>query len=90
MIAQSGPRCGHQKLKGTESERSERVSIGFVFEPSKNKSMLIPLVALVDDEAIGLAYREGSHTMSAIARELGLSVARISRLIAAREAKGKT
>lgn len=40
------------------------------------------------DEAIGLAYREGRHTMSAIAREPGLSVGCLSRLIAAQEAKG--
>ena len=34
------------------------------------------------DEAIVKACREGGHTMSAIAREAGLSVSRVSRIIA--------
>lgn len=44
------------------------------------------------NDAIFLAYQEGKHTMSAIAKETGLSVSRVSRLIAAAEggAKGKT
>jgi len=51
------------------------------------------------DEAIRLAYTEGSMTMSAIAKQADLSISRISRLIAAAEgaqkarpdtAKGKT
>lgn len=42
------------------------------------------------DEAIRLAYREAGMTMTAIAKELGLSVSRVSRVIAAEEAKGKT
>jgi len=36
------------------------------------------------------AYREGGQTMTAIARRFGLSVSRVSRLIAREEAKGKT
>lgn len=36
------------------------------------------------------AYREGGYTQSAIARALRLSVSRISRIISALEAKGKT
>ena len=40
--------------------------------------------------AIARAYLEGGHTQSAIAQATGLSVSRISRLIAAHEAKGKT
>lgn len=42
------------------------------------------------DVAITRAYREGGHTQSAIAQVTGLSVSRISRVIAAAEAKGKT
>lgn len=37
------------------------------------------------DEAIVKACREGGHTLSAIAREVGLSVSRVSRIIAAYE-----
>jgi hypothetical protein len=40
--------------------------------------------------AITQAFMEGGYTQSAIAQETGLSVARISRLIKAVEAKGKT
>jgi len=42
------------------------------------------------DAGVLRAYREGGYTQSAIAHALGLSVSRISRVIGAREAKGKT
>lgn len=42
------------------------------------------------DEAIVRAYRDGGYTQTAIAKAAHLSVSRISRLLAAREAKGKT
>lgn len=42
------------------------------------------------DQAIVGAYREGGHTQTAIAEMAGLSVSRVSRLIAKAEAKGKT
>ena len=42
------------------------------------------------DGAIRAAYRERGMTMTEIARELGLSVSRVSRVMAAEEAKGKT
>ena len=42
------------------------------------------------DEALLRAYRDGGVSMTAIARQLGLSVSRVSRLIAREEAKGKT
>lgn len=45
------------------------------------------------NEAIVLAHTEGGYTMSAIAREIGLSVARVSRIVHAWEvdkAKGET
>ena len=42
------------------------------------------------DQAIVLAYRDGCHTQTVIARATTLSVSRISRLIAQDEAKGKT
>lgn len=42
------------------------------------------------DRAIALAYRDGGYTQTAIAKVTGLSVSRISRLVAQHEAKGKT
>lgn len=45
------------------------------------------------NQALLVAYAEGGQTMTDLARELGLSVSRVSRLIAAQEAavaKGKT
>ena len=42
------------------------------------------------DEAILQAYREGGHTQTVIAETTGLSVSRISRVIAREEAKVKT
>jgi putative transposase len=42
------------------------------------------------DEGIVQAYREGGYSQSAIAKALGLSVSRVSRVIGAYEAKGKT
>jgi DNA-binding NarL/FixJ family response regulator len=43
------------------------------------------------DRAVQCAYLASGITMSAIARELGLSVSRISRIVAAAyQAKGKT
>jgi DNA-binding MarR family transcriptional regulator len=42
------------------------------------------------EEALYNAHTQGAMTMSAIARELGLSISRVSRLIARAEgAKGK-
>lgn len=45
---------------------------------------------LARDAALHAAYTAGGVSMTALAREAGLSVSRISRLIAAVEAKGKT
>jgi hypothetical protein len=42
------------------------------------------------DEAIVQACRDGGFTRSAIARQLGLSVSRVSRVISMAEARGKT
>jgi REP-associated tyrosine transposase len=42
------------------------------------------------DSAIAEAFRSGGHTQTAIAHHAGLSVSRISRVIVAQEAKGKT
>ena len=46
------------------------------------------------DEGIARAHREGGHSLSCIAREVGLSVSRVSRIVAAQrepiQAKGKT
>lgn len=42
------------------------------------------------NDAIAKAFFDGGHTQTAIAAFTGLSVSRVSRLIKAREAKGKT
>lgn len=42
------------------------------------------------DSGIVRAYREGGYTQTAIAKALGMSVSRISRIIASGEAKSKT
>jgi REP element-mobilizing transposase RayT len=42
------------------------------------------------DDAIARAYLEGGYTQTVIAKSTGLSVSRVSRLIKANEAKGKT
>lgn len=42
------------------------------------------------DQGILQAYRAGGYTQTAIAKALGLSVSRVSRVIRAQEAKGKT
>lgn len=55
--------------------------------------MVMAAQAATRAEGLRQAHREGGMTMTAIAGELGLSVSRVSRLIAAAEAveaKGKT
>jgi len=42
------------------------------------------------DTAIARAFADGGYTQTAIARACGLSVSRVSRLIAVGEARGKT
>jgi len=42
------------------------------------------------DEAIALAHLVGGYTLTAISQATNLSISRISRLIGAHEAKGKT
>ena len=50
----------------------------------------ICVIAGDGDDGVALAYIDGGYTQSAIAKALGLSVSRISRVIRAYEAKGKT
>jgi putative transposase len=73
-----------------DPQRKLDVDVPHVQRQSKPMSITDYLASCGRDQAIGLAYQEGRHAVSAIARELGLSVARISRVIAAQEAKGKT
>ncbi len=56
------------------------------------ESMMIDLTpeSMTPESPNRPAYREGGHTQTAIAQTTGLSVSRISRLIATQEAKGKT
>jgi putative transposase len=42
------------------------------------------------EEALLVAYTEYGQTMTELAHALGLSVSRVSRLIAGQETKGKT
>jgi len=62
--------------------------------PSQRKPRRQPLAWYLQrharDDAIVRVHREGGHTQTAIAMATGLSVSRISRLVAAGEAKGKT
>lgn len=68
-----------------------------LMEPARMASLAVPRIqrqrramplegyfrqCLNRDEAIALAYREGRHPMTAIAREVGLSVSRVSKIIA--------
>ena len=60
---------------------------GLAAEPDARE---VPRVQRERDTAIALAFVEGGYTQTAIAEKSGLSVSRISRLIKAAEAKGKT
>jgi REP element-mobilizing transposase RayT len=76
-----------------EPERVRSAEVPRTQRRSKPGSIQAYLKAYERNEAMMRACREGGHTLSAIAREVGLSVSRISRIIAAGEgmgAKGKT
>jgi putative transposase len=70
------------RVSSTEIPRVQRRTPG--------RSLEAYLSGTERNEAIAEAYLEGGYTQSAIARAMGLSVSRISRVIAGVEAKGKT
>jgi putative transposase len=78
---------GPERIRAAEVPRPQRRT-----RPDSTQAYM---KAYERNEAKVRACREGGHTLSAIAREVGLSVSRVSRIIAAYEqglamAKGKT
>jgi putative transposase len=78
-----------------EPERTRAVDVPRAQRRTRPDSIRTYLNTYARDEVIMRACREGGHTLSAIAREAGLSVSRVSRIVAAYEsgsgmAKGKT
>jgi hypothetical protein len=78
-----------------EPERTRAVDVPRAQRCTRPDSIRTYLNTYARDEAIVRASHEGGHTLSAIAREAGLSVSRVSRIVAAYEsgsgmAKGKT
>jgi REP element-mobilizing transposase RayT len=68
-----------------EPERARAAEVPRKQRRTRPDSMQGYLKAYERDEAIMKACREGGHTLSAIAREVGLSVSRVSRIISAYE-----
>ena len=68
-----------------EPERAGAAEVPRVQRRTKLDSIQTYLKTYERDEAMVRACREGGHTLSAIAREVGLSVSRVSRIVAAYE-----
>lgn len=68
-----------------EPERSRAAEVPRSQRRPRPDSIQTFLKAYERDEAIVRACREGGHTLSAIAREVGLSVSRVSWIVAASE-----
>jgi putative transposase len=66
-----------------EPERVRAVEVPRIQRRVKTESIQTYLNTYERNEAIVRACREGGHTLSAIAREVGLSVSRVSRIVAA-------
>ncbi len=64
-------------------ERVHAVEVPRIQRRGKTVTIQTYLKTYARDEAIVRACREGGHTLSAIAREVGLSVSRVSRIVAA-------
>ncbi len=66
--------------------------VGHLFQ-GRFKAILVDrdayLLALCRDAALLRAYREQGHTMTALAAAAGLTVSRVSRVIAREEGRGK-
>lgn len=94
----------HQTYRGNDSliQRTqallehERIRVAEVpshQRPTRPDSIQAYLTAYERNEAMVRACREGAHTLSAIGREVGLSVSRVNRIIADYEggwAQGET
>ena len=76
-----------------EPERARSPEVPRVQRRTRKDTIRTYLKAYDRNEAVARACREGGYTLSAIAQEVGLSVSRVSRIVAAYEkqgAKGKT
>ena len=76
-----------------EPERARAVEVPRTQRCIRPDSIQAYLKAYERNEAMVRACREGGHTLSAIAQEVGLSVSRVSRILAAHDKvshKGKT
>ena len=76
-------RAGAARLAQAELPRAQRSWPGASLRQLLSQGM-------PRDAALHRAYTVGGQTMTELAREVGLSVSRVSRLIAGEEAKGKT
>lgn len=70
-----------------EADRLVTTDIPRAQRSRRPKSLRAYLGEYGRDEAIYQAHREGGHTLSAIAGELGLSVSRVSRIVSAARAR---
>jgi hypothetical protein len=68
-----------------EPERTRAVEVPRAQRRTRPDSIQAFMKIYGRDEAIMRACREGGHTLSAIAREVGLSVSRVSRIVASYE-----
>lgn len=68
-----------------EPDRARAAEVPRSQRRTRPDSIQTYLKAYERDEAIVKACREGGHTLSSIAREVGLSVSRVSRIVAACE-----
>lgn len=68
-----------------EPDRARAAEVPRSQRRTRPDSVQTYLKAYERDEAIVKACREGGHTLSSIAREVGLSVSRVSRIVAACE-----
>jgi len=76
-------RAGAARLAQAELPRAQRSWPGALLRQLLSQGM-------PRDAALHRAYTVGGQTMTELARQVGLSVSRVSRLIAGEEAKGKT
>lgn len=68
-----------------EPDRAHAAEVPRSQRRTRPDSIQTYLKAYERDEAFVKACREGGHTLSSIAREVGLSVSRVSRIVAACE-----
>ncbi len=79
------------KVRGKSAAASDSAEIPRAQRRARRRPIAAYLAARAGrDCGIVRAYFEGGHTQTAIARTVGLSVSRVSRLIMMHEAKGKT